>query len=158
MTRRQVFIGLTVVGNIAWFGGLLRLVGEGAARLLSAIRPDDIDETDLIVAGLGVAVIVGVFVVLWPWFEKFDRQTQADMAALYGVPADKMPTIGAAVQRAWKGVVVIVAGAIVVALILPGLVAAALAIAAGVVLRLVGVAIAAGSPDGEPEVRPGQAP
>jgi hypothetical protein len=67
---------------------------------------------------------------------------------------DEMPTIGAAVQRAWKGVVVIVVGAILVALFLPGLVAAALAIAAGVVLRLVGVAIAAGSASAEPEARP----
>jgi len=148
MTRRQVFIGLTVVGNIAWFGGLLRLVGEGAARLLSAIRPDEIDETDLIITGLGVALIVGVFVVLWPWYEKIGRQMEADMAALYGVPVDDMPTLGPAVQRAWKGVVVIVVGAILVALILPGLVAAALAIAAGVVLRLVGVVIAGGWPSG----------
>ncbi len=146
MTRRQVFIALTVVGNIAWFGGFLRLSAEGAVQLLSAIRPDGIDETDLIVVGLGVALFVGVFVVLLPWYDKFDRQTLADRAALYGVPVNKMPTIGAAVQRDWKGVVVIVVGAILVALILPGLVAAALAIAAGVVLRLVGVAIAGGWP------------
>ena len=147
MTRRQAFIALMVIGNIAWFGGLLRLVGEGAARLVSAIRPDAIDEATLIVAVLGVALFVGVFVVLWPWFEKFDRQTQADMAALYGVPVDKMPTLGAAVQRDWKGVVVVGGGAIVVALILPALVAAALAIAAGVVLRLVGIAIAGSASD-----------
>lgn len=146
MTRPQVFIVLTVVGNIAWFGGLLRLVGEGAARLVSAISLVGIDETDLIVDGVAVALFVGVFVVLWPWYEKMGRQMEADLAALYGVPVDEVPTLGTAVRRDWKGVVVIGGGAIVVALILPGLEAAALAIVAGLVLRVVGIAIAASSP------------
>ena len=148
MARRQVSIGLTVVGNIAWFGGLFRLFGEGALQLVRAIRPDGIDETLFIEAGRGVALVIAVFVVGWPWYEKFYRQMEADMAALYGVPVDKRPTLAAAVRRDWKGLVVIGGGATVVALVLSGLVAAALAIVAGLILRVVGIAIAADSPSG----------
>jgi hypothetical protein len=148
VTRRHAFIVLTVVGNIAWFAGLLRIFAEAAARLLSAVRPTGLGESDFVVLGITVALIAGVEVVLLPWYRRFFRQMRSDLAALNGVPVEKMPTLGAGLQRAWKAVLVNVGGAIVVALVLPGLVAAALAMVAGLALRLVGVAIAAGSPSG----------
>jgi hypothetical protein len=148
MTRRQAFIVLTVVGNIVWFGGLFRLSAEAAARLLGAVRPDGLKGSDLIVAGLTVALVVGVFVVLLPWYGKFYRQMRADAAALRGIPLDRVPTTRTSLQRVWKAVAFNFGGAILVALVLPGLVAAALAIVVGLAMRLVGAAIAAGSPTG----------
>jgi hypothetical protein len=83
-----------------------------------------------------------------PWYRRFYRQTRTDAAALRGIPVENLPTPRAGLRRGRKSIAVVLGGAIVLALLLPGLLAAALSIVAGLVLRSIGVVVAANSASG----------
>src|SRR6267154_2338277 len=85
---RLIALGL-IAANIAWFAGLLRLLGEAAVRGSSAIAPTEATLRTAVVS-LVVAAIVLVLLasLLWRWqpFRQLLRQTQEDLRTYRGVP------------------------------------------------------------------------
>jgi uncharacterized protein involved in cysteine biosynthesis len=146
--RPLVFFGLTVTGNVMWFGGLLRLFGEAASRLFDMVRPGGFDTVSWIGVGLAVALAVGVLVAILPWYRRLYRQMRTDAAASRGVPVEDLPSRGAGLRRGAKVIAVVLSGAIVLAVLLPGPLAAGLSILAGLVFRILAVVVAATSAPG----------
>lgn len=146
--RPLVFFGLTVAGNVMWFGGLLRLFGEAAGRFLDTVRPGGFDIVSWIGLGLAVTLAVGVLVAMLTLYRRLHRQMRTDAAASRGIPVEDLPSRGASLRRGAKVIAVVLGGAIVLAVLLPGPLAAGLSILAGLVLRILAVVVAATSAPG----------
>jgi signal transduction histidine kinase len=131
-SSRLFAIGL-VATNIAWFAGLWRLLGEGVVRGLSAMAPTEAT-LRAAVASLVVAaiVLVAVAFLLWRWPAlQLLRQTRADLRAYRGVP----PKAADVAELNLRPIAVAVAGmvvpAMVLAALLPGPIAAGVAVVVG---------------------------
>jgi hypothetical protein len=139
--RRRTVLGLTLVGYVAWFGGLIRLLGEAGALVLTRSRPEGADASILIGGGAVLAFsAVGLFALL-PWYRRFFWQTRRNLAASRGLRPEELPSLGAGLRRRWKAIAVSVGGALLLALILPGLAAAAISVLVGALLRVMGVTL-----------------
>jgi hypothetical protein len=130
---------------VAWFGGLLRLLAEAVARVLPEVAPTDSDRTNLAIWTI-VSVVFGVVVIAlllrWPWYRGVLRQAHEDIAALHGRSA---PPIEETLRRVAMWSAIVVTPALVLALLLPGPAAAAVAMIVGLALRVIGAVVAASS-------------
>jgi hypothetical protein len=127
---------LATIATIAWFGGLFRVVGEVATRLDLSRGFLDLDSAIWI--GLGVAVVAFglVGVLMFAWYRRFFQQLRADFAAFSGVPVEHVSSLGQPVRLNPGLTAAVLTGGAVLALLLPGIVAAAVAVVVGVVLRV----------------------
>ncbi len=111
---------LAVAGNIAWFGGLLRLIGEVIADIRPTIPSYSFNPAAWLVIGatFGVLAVVGVHV--WPWYWRMLRQSAGDVYALNGKRRDSTPSFRASLRRLAPSLAAVSCGALLVALVLPG--------------------------------------
>ena len=129
---------LTVAANIAWFGGLLRLLGEAIARLLELASTVD-DRRNLVVFMIASVVFGAVMLLLlrrWGWYRDLLRQNTEAIKRYSGVPVPEASSSVVPVRRAALSFGMVILPALAVAIILPGPTAAAIALLAGLVLRL----------------------
>jgi hypothetical protein len=141
-----IAIGL-IAGNIAWFAGLWRLLGEAAVRGLSAMAPTESALRTAVMSFVVAAIVlVAMAFLLWRWqpSQQLLRQTRADLRTPWGVPP-KAAVVGEAKRRP---IAVAAAGmfvpAVVLAALLPGPIAAAVAVIVGLVARVALVVVMAG--------------
>jgi hypothetical protein len=132
---------LAILGQVAWLGGLLRLVGEVATRLQAAILPNGLDGLAWLSLGVTAVIFAVFFRVSFPWYQRLFRQQRADLAVTYGVPVAALPSFWSSVRQQARPLTAIAVGALVVALLLPGMVAAAAAIAIGLTVRVTAAAL-----------------
>jgi hypothetical protein len=140
-----IAIGL-VAANIAWFAGFWRLLGEAAVRGLSAMAPTDAalraGVVSLVVAAI---VLVAMASLLWRWqpARQLLRQTREDLRAYHGLPprADVAHVNLRPIALATAGMLV---PAVVLAVLLPGPIAAAVAVIVGLVGRVALAVVMAG--------------
>jgi hypothetical protein len=131
---------LLAAGSVLWFAGIFRLIGEG----LSRVKPDPIAPALLgpIVVGAGLTLLA--LGLLWSWepVRRWSATLKADLRESNGLP--RTPSAAATERRRPLGAIAIVLVlSVVTAAVLPGPLAAALAIVAGLVLRVAASAIAA---------------
>ena len=136
--RRSLFPTLTILAsNIVGLAGLSRLVGEGVARAIAATTPTAWTDRPVVVEMVVIAVSAVVLVAFWHWrpFREFRQQTRDEQWTTRG-----LPPLSAAVRGSRRAPVVIASvAAIVLALVLgallPGPLAAAVALVVGAVAR-----------------------
>ncbi|HEY8987858.1 MAG TPA: hypothetical protein VIM39_02480 [Candidatus Limnocylindrales bacterium] len=134
-----------LAANVVWFGGLMRLLGEAVARLLSEMAPTESDQRTVVAAVLGGIVVLGIEVLLlwrWSWYRGVIRQTREDVRSLWGLPPKATPPIQVTFRRTATSSAIVLVPALVVAFLLPGAVAAAIAVIVGLVVRVAVVAVA----------------
>lgn len=137
---------LALAAYVAWFGGLLRLLAEAVARLLPQVAPTESDRTGLAFATIGSGVVLVIVIALlyrWHWYRGVLRQTREDVYGSHGLP---VPPFGQIVQRVLRWLAFFVPPAVVLAFLLPGPAAAAIAMVVGLVLRVVAVVVVASAP------------
>jgi len=139
-----IAIGL-IAANIAWFAGLWRLLGEAAVRGISAMAPTEASLRTAVVSLVVAAIaLVAVAFVFWRWepSRQFLRQTREDLRTYRGMA----PTADTAkVNLRPIGVAVaMVVPAVVLAALLPGPIAAAVAVIVGLVGRVALAVVMAG--------------
>jgi hypothetical protein len=131
---------LVAGGNVLWFAGILRLVGE----VLGAARPNVIPSELLWPFVVGAGLMLLALGLLWSWepVRRWSATLKADLRESNGLP--RTPSAAATERRRPLGAIAIVLVlSVVTAAVLPGPLAAALAIVAGLVLRVAASAIAA---------------
>jgi hypothetical protein len=141
--RWDVWIRLGMFGaSVAWFGGLSRILAEAAMRYLPALDVSESDATVLRVAVVGttaLAAVEGVALWRWSWYRATIRQVQQDVRSLYGLPPRTETPTGVG-RPILASTAIIVLPALLVAVVLPGTIAAAVAVMIGLFTR-VGVAV-----------------
>jgi hypothetical protein len=139
-SRERAIPGVMLIANVAWLGGLLRLVVEVIARVLSAIAPNASDQRTIVVAiAVGVA-ITGIELVLlwrWTWYRNLLRQTQEDIRSLWDLPPMEAPRLRLDVRRGIASAGIVLLPAVAIASLLPGPVGAAVAMVLGLVVRVI---------------------
>jgi hypothetical protein len=144
-SSRLIAIGL-IAANVAWFAGLWRLFGEAAVRGISAMAPTEATmRTALVSLVVAAIVLVTVAFLLWRWqpSRQFLRQTREDLRAYRGVPpgADLAEVNLRPIAMAAAGMLV---PAVVLAALLPGPIAAGVAVIVGLVGRVALAVVMAG--------------
>ena len=143
LRRGQPVRWVLVLSYVAWFGGLWRLLAETVGRLLPEVAPTESDRTSLAFATIW-SVVVGVVVLAlllrWPWFRDVLRQIYEDSSGSHGRPG---PPVGQILRRVAGLSAIVVLPALVLAILLPGLAAAAVVMVVGLVLRVVAVGLSA---------------
>jgi hypothetical protein len=132
-----IAVGL-VAANVAWFAGLMRLLGEGMAGVLSAIAKTEGDQRTAILAIVVAAAISGVPALIlwrWSWYRGVLRQTQEDVRSLWGLPPQATPVGGAGLQRVAGASATVVVVVVTLAALMPGVIPAATAVLIGLVGR-----------------------
>jgi hypothetical protein len=136
-----------LVASIIWFAGLVRLFGEAGVRGLSALSLTASDRGIIGFAVVGTTLLVvleGVALWRWTWYRDLIRQSQADIRSLYGLPPRSgSPQPAAFRPQALVAAAVVVLPTLVVAAILPGMIAATVAVVVGLIARVVVAAAAA---------------
>lgn len=138
-----------LVANVVWFGGLMHLLGEAVAVVVSRIALTETDQRTLVAAFLGVIVVLGIEVLLlwrWTWYRGVIRQSQEDIRSLYGRPRESVPPMQVTLQRTATSSAIVLVPALIVALLLPGAAAAAIAMVVGLLVRVVVVVVAVATP------------
>lgn len=137
---------LLAISHIVWFGGLFRLAGEVAAQLLPALLPSEAARSEFVLLCMLTGVTMTVALVLlyrWPWYREQLRLNHEGIRKLFGErPDPPSPPLATTFRRLGFWSTVLILPSVGLALVLPGPAAAGLAIAAGLVLRVV-VAIVA---------------
>ena len=134
-----------LAANVVWFGGLMRLLGEAVARLLSEMAPTESDQRTVVAAVLGGIVVLGIEVLLlwrWSWYRGVIRETREGVRSLWGLPPKAAPPIQVTFRRTATSSAIVLAPALVVAFLLPGAIAAAIAAIVGLLVRVAVVAFA----------------
>jgi hypothetical protein len=145
MSRERSTSLLMLVASAAWFGGLLRIVAEAAVRALSAIAPTGTDPGIVLFAVVGTTALAGVeaFVLWrWSWYRSMLRQTQEDIRSLYGLPPRTASSLSVTLRRVLSSVAIVILPALLVAAVLPGVIAAAVAVLIGLVARVLVAVVA----------------
>jgi hypothetical protein len=127
---------VAIIGHVAWFGGLVRVLGEVAAAFQSAILPHGLDGLAWFSLGVTAVILLIFFKVSFPWYQRFYRQHRSDLAVTYGVPVGSLPSFWPSLRQQARPLATIGVAVLVVALLLPGIAAAAVAIVIGLLLRL----------------------
>jgi hypothetical protein len=137
-SSRLITIGL-IAANIAWFAGLWRLLGEAVVRGLATMAPTEATLRGAVVSLVVAAIVlVALALLLWRWppSRQLLRQTREDLRTYRGVPL-KRGELGEANLRpialAAAGMVV---PAAVLAALLPGPIAAGVAVIVGLAGRV----------------------
>ncbi len=140
---------LAAAGTVLWFAGIVRLVGEG----LSRAGPNPTTPDLLWPFVLAAVLILLTLGLLWSWepVRRWSGIIKGDVRESNGLPR----TPSGAPERSrrplgWIAIVLVLS--VVTAVVLPGPLAAALAIVAGLGLRVAASAIAARA---EPETGSG---
>src|SRR5258705_2510340 len=86
MTRGSRATMLLMFGaNVAWFGGLIRLLVEAIAQVLAKVAPMGIDQRTIVAAVISViAALVVEAILLWR-FRGLFRQIQEDLRTYWGL-------------------------------------------------------------------------
>ncbi len=130
---------LMAAGAILWFAGILRLVGE----VLSAARPNVIPSELLWPSVVGAVLMLLALGLLWSWepVRRWSATLKADLRESNGLP--RTPSAAATERRRpLRGIAIVLVLSVVTAAVLPGPVAAAVAVVAGLVLRVTSSVIA----------------
>lgn len=90
---------LMVLGTVAWFGGLLRLMGEVVVRFWSAVFPEGLDPIAWFSIVATAVLFTVMFRVMFPWYQRTYRQRRADLAATHRVSVESLPSFGSVVRR-----------------------------------------------------------
>jgi hypothetical protein len=72
-------------GNVAWFGGLIRVIAEGVARSIAAIGPTADQQRTValfIVGAILLASVESALLYRWSWYREMIRQTRGDIRSL----------------------------------------------------------------------------
>ena len=134
---------LALAANALWLGGLVRLLVEVVARLLPKLGAAAGTMTGPIVFAVVFVVATGVLLWLWRPYRDLIRQTQEDMRVWSGLPArPTQPTRAATSRPAAFWILASVFTPLVVAYLLPDSITAALAMLAGLLLRVALVVVA----------------
>jgi hypothetical protein len=147
-SSRLVAIGL-IAANIAWFAGLWRLLGEALVRGLSAMAPTEATLRGAIVSLVVAAmVLVALAYMLWRWqpYQQLVRQTREDLRTYWGMPPKAADAPAANHRPIAVAAASIVMPALVIAAVLPGPIAAGVAVIVGVVARIALAAVMADLP------------
>jgi hypothetical protein len=136
-----------LAANVAWFGGLLRLIGEAGFRVVSEVAPTESDQRNAVYVVVGIAVVGVVAFLLWrwPWYRAVLRQTQEDARSLWGLPPKAAPPLQGRLARTGTSVALVLVPALAVAALLPGPIAAAVATIIGLVVRVAVVVVTFGT-------------
>ena len=145
-SSRLIAIGL-IAANIAWVAGLWRLLGEAAVRGISAIAPTEATLRTAVVSLVVAAIaLVAVAFVFWRWepSRQFLRQTREDLRTYQGVPpAAVVAEVNLRpIAMAAAGMLV---PAVVLAALLPGPIAAGVAVIIGLAGRVALAVVMAGA-------------
>jgi hypothetical protein len=142
---RLTRIGLLLVG-VAWLGGLLRLFGEAASRAFSSIAMTDGELRTALTSILVGSVFIGLELILlsrWSWYRDMIRQTRNDIRSVYGLPPTAASTPASTIRRTVPSLAMTVVPAALLAIIVPGVFAAAVMVVLGLVMRVVLILVAA---------------
>jgi hypothetical protein len=137
-----------LAANVVWFAGLFRLAAEATFGLIAAVAPsapNDILKYSLL-AGTAVVALEAFVFWRWSWYRAMLRQTQNDVRSLWGVPVRVEASTGLPLWPALIAATTLVLPALVVAAVLPGVVAASMAVLIGLGVR-VAAAVAAAARD-----------
>lgn len=142
---RLIAIGL-IAANVVWLAGLWRLLGEAVVRGVSAVAPTDATLRTAVASLVVAAVVlsVGAF-LMWRWqpARQLLRQTREDVRTYPGVS----PTTDVADINP-RPIALAVAGMLlptaVLAALLPGAIAAGVAVVVGLAGRVALVVVMAG--------------
>jgi hypothetical protein len=144
-SSRLIAIGL-IAANIAWFAGLWRLLGEAAVRGLSAMAPTEaalrIAVASLVVAAI---VLVAVSFLLWRWqpAQQLLRQTRQDLRTYWNTPPKAADVAEANIRPIAVAAAGMLVPAVVLAALLPGPLAAGVAVIVGLAGRVALVVVMA---------------
>jgi hypothetical protein len=134
-----IAVALAYISGLCWLGGLFRLIGELLVRQMKA-NPPDMSSSGLVVQAAVVLVALGGLIGLMfasPWYRRLLRQARADAYGSRGLTqppaADRRRDLG----RSGRLAILLILPSIVVAVLLPGPIAAAAALVAGLILRVV---------------------
>jgi hypothetical protein len=144
-SSRLVVIGL-IAANIAWLAGLSRLLGEAAVRGSSAIAPTEATLRTALVSLVvaGIVLVTGAF-LLWRWqpARQFIGQTREDLRTYSGMPPGAADAARANRQPIAAAAVGMIVPAVALAALLPGPIAAGVAVIFGLAARVVLVVVMA---------------
>ncbi|HXI94481.1 MAG TPA: hypothetical protein VNG04_00010 [Candidatus Acidoferrum sp.] len=130
---------LMLIANVAWLGGLIRLIGEAVARGMSSLAPTEANQRTVVLAVVGGIALLGVEALLlwrWPWYRGILRQSQEDIRSLWGVSPNAAPTFQIIRTRSARSAALMLVPALVAAAVLPGPIAAAVAVVVGLAIRV----------------------
>ena len=136
---------LLLTASVLWLGGLIRVIGEAGARLVSAVAPATAEPRTIVIGMVGAIAFIGSLALIWrwPWYRGVIRQSQQDIRALWGISDEAARPASDTLGRGSASAAVVGVAAFVLAALLPGLVAAAIALVVGLLLRLAGTLIVA---------------
>jgi hypothetical protein len=140
-----IAVGL-VAANVAWFAGLIRLFGEAVARLIPELNTSDGEKRTVFLVIIVAATVLGVEAFLaWRWarFRGFLLQSQEDIRRLWGVPPKARPRRQINLRRPAAASAMVLVPALVLASLMPGAAAAAIALVIGLVARVAVVVLSA---------------
>jgi hypothetical protein len=138
--HKKAGLALLFIANVVWFGGLLRFAAETMVLVIAAIAPTYADRTRLLtwIPGIIVVIILGGIVWLSPWNQALVRQNRADLRAYFGTTTQETGLgLGGTVKLALPYLV----PTLVLAVVLPGLLVAAVAVLIGLVVRVLAILI-----------------
>ena len=134
---RLIAIGL-IAANIAWFAGLWRLLGEAAVRGVSAMAPTEATlRTAVVSLVVAAIVLVAMGFLMWRWqpARQLIRQTREDLRTYSGAPP-KAANVAEANLRPMTLAAGMLVPAVILAALLPGPIAAGVAVIVGLAGRV----------------------
>jgi hypothetical protein len=144
--RRHTFAEVSLLAaNALWFGGIFHLLGEVAGPIWSASVPEDVT-TGALVAGLAVASaeVLIILAIVWRWRKRLWRtlrQLQHDERAFW-YATENPPPLNWDYRRAGRNLILALAPSLLIAALIPNVIVAAIAIVAGLVVRVAAAAAA----------------
>ena len=123
-----VVIGASVLGSVLWISGLMRLGAEAFAAMLSAVYPNGLGPRQLVFLGLSLLICVIVFVGSFPWFRRMANQIAPER--------DVLAKITRLSRRTRWMLAGFTSGGVILAIALLGMVAGAIAIGCGLLIRI----------------------
>jgi hypothetical protein len=133
-SSRLITIGL-IAANIAWFAGLWRLLGEAVVRGLAAMAPTEATLRGAVVSLVVAAIVlVALALLLWRWppSQQLLRQAREDLRTYRRTPPADVA------EANLRPIVVAVAGMVVPAAVLAALLLGPIAAAVAVIVGLAG--------------------
>jgi hypothetical protein len=128
----------TLLADCLWIAGLARIVAELGYRAISGSGQSAAPTAGLVLSALIVAGIEVIILWRWSWVRGLMRQAYQDGRGFWGLPPDPLAKPAAALYPA-PYVAILFGGALVLAAVLPGLVAAAAALVVGAIGRTAAV-------------------
>jgi hypothetical protein len=141
VSRQAAATGLLAVSYIAWLGGLLRFAGDVAGQLLPQLPPIEITNPEALFV-LGGMLLIGIGEPILPyrrpWLREQMRRNAEGLGKLYGQsPVQTYSRPGPLLRRLGLWLATILLPGILLALVLPGPVAAAISLVVGILVRIV---------------------